>query len=127
MKGLTYTLEAMIAAFLILSALVTVYAYSSPKESFDAATIRDKGFFCIKYMDSIGLLRNYALQNNTAGIRSYVRDCLPRTLNFSVSFCPACAPDVPGNRTIVSVNYILAGEDARLQPTSANLFLWSIV
>ncbi len=127
MKGLAYTLEAMIAALLILSALVTVYAYSSPKENFDAATIRDKGYFCIKYLDSGGLLRNYALQNDTAGIRSYMRDCLPRSLNFSVSFCPACAPDVPGNRTIVSVNYIVAGEDSRFQPTNANLLLWSLV
>lgn len=127
MKGLSYTLEAMIAALLVLSTLVSVYSFSRQEEGFDAAAIRDSGYSCIKYADSRGLLRHYALLNDSAGIRNHFQACLPSSLNFSISFCAACAPDVPGNRTIVSLNYIVAGEGATFQPTNANLFLWSMV
>lgn len=127
MKGAAYSLEAMIAALLILSTLVSVYSFSKQETAFDTATIRESGYSCIKDLDGRGILRHYALSNDTAGIRSYMQTCLPRSLNFSVRFCPSCAPDVPGNKTIVSINYIIAGEAALFQPTNANLFLWSMV
>ncbi len=126
MKGMIYTLEAMIAALLIMGTLVTVYSYAKQQEGFDAVTIRDKGYSCIKDLDVRGLLRHYALSNDTAGIRSCLRACLPRSLNFSIHFCASCAPDVPGNKTIISINYMIAGESALFQPTNANLFLWPI-
>lgn len=122
-----YTLEAMIAALLILSTLVAVYSFSKPQESFDTVTIREKGYFCLKDVDNRGLLRYYALANDSAGIREYFSKCLPHSLNFSVSFCAACAADIPRNRTIVPINYLVAGEGATFQPTNANLFLWSIL
>lgn len=126
MKGMMYTLEAVIAAVLILAALITVYSFSKQEAGFDAATIKENGYSCIRDLDGRGVLRYYALSNDSAGIRSYFQSCLPRSLNFSMQFCADCAPDVPGNRTIVSVNYIIAGEAALFQPTNANLFLWSI-
>lgn len=127
MKGLAYTLEAMIAAMLILSTLVMVYSFPKQQEGFDAVTLREKGYSCMKDLDNRGLLRYYALSNDSIGIRSYFQSCLPRTLNFSISFCSVCTPDVPGNRTIISVNYLIAGEAASFQPTNANLFLWSSI
>lgn len=127
MKGLSYTLEAMIAALLVLSTLVSVYSFSKKEGVFDTVTIRDLGYSCVKDADGRGLLRHYALSNDSAGVRSLFQSCLPRSLNFSVNFCAACAPDIPANRTIVSVNYIVAGEGATFRPANANLFLWSIV
>ncbi len=127
MKGFMYTLEAMIAALIILSALVTVYSFSRQQENFDSAIIKEKGYSCVKDLDSGGILRYYALSNDSSGMRGYFQNCLPRSLNFSVSFCRACAAGLPGNKTIVSVNYLVAGEGATFQPTSINLFLWSIV
>jgi hypothetical protein len=127
MKGFMYTLEAMIAALIILSALVTVYSFSRQQENFGSAAIKEKGYSCIKDMDSRGILRHYALSNDSAGIRGYFQGCLPRTLNFSVSFCASCAAGLPGNMTIESVNYLIAGEGATFQPTSISLFLWSLV
>ncbi len=126
-KGMIYTLEAMIAALLIMGMLVSVYSYSKQQEGFEAATIKEKGYSCIKDLDSRGLMRHYALSNDTAGIRAYIQNCLPKSLNFSINFCSACAPDVPGNKTIVSINYLIAGEAALFQPSNANLFLWSLV
>lgn len=127
MKGLSYTLEAMIAALLVLSTLVSVYSFSKQEEGFDAVTIRDGGYSCIRDADSRGLLRHYALLNDSAGARIFFQSCLPRSLNFSINFCASCAPDIPANRTIVSVNYIVAGEGVTFQPANTNLFLWSIV
>lgn len=126
-KGMMYSLEAMIAAVLILAALIAVYSFSKQQEGFDATTIKENGYFCIKDLDSRGLLRYYALSNDTVNIRSYLQACLPRSLNFSISFCASCAPDVPGNKTIVSINYLIAGEAALFQPANSNLFLWSLV
>ncbi len=127
MKGFAYVLEAMIAALLILSVLVSVYPFQKQQESFETVTIKEKGYFCMKDLDSRGLLRYYALSNNTDSIRTYIQNCLPRSLNFSVSFCQSCTPDIPRNKTIVSINYLIAGEAATFQPTNANLFLWSLV
>jgi len=126
-KGMIYTLEAVMAAVLILGTLITVYSFSKQEAGFDAATIRESGYSCIRSLDGRGILRYYALANDSAGIRSYLKSCLPRSLNFSMQFCASCAPDVPGNKTIVSVNYMIAGEAALFQPSNANLFLWSIV
>lgn len=127
MKGMMYTLEAVIAAVLILATLITVYSFPKQEAGFDAATIKESGYSCIKNLDGRGVLRYYALSNDSVGIRSYFQGCLPRSLNFSMQFCAACALDVPGNKTIVSVNYVIAGEAALFQPTNANLFLWPVV
>lgn len=127
MKGMMYTLEAMIAAVLILATLITVYSFSKQETGFDAATIKESGYSCVRSLDGRGVLRYYALANDSVGVRSYLKSCLPRSLNFSISFCQTCAPDVPGNKTIISVNYMIAGEAALFQPTNANLFLWPIV
>lgn len=126
-KGMMYTLEAVMAAILILATLISVYSFSKQETGFDAATIKENGYSCIKNLDSRGVLRYYALSNDSVGVRSYFQNCLPRSLNFSINFCASCAPDVPGNKTIVSVNYMIAGEAALFQPSNANLFLWSIV
>ncbi len=127
MKAMMHTLEAMIAALLILGTLVAVYSFPKPQESFDSVTMREKGYFCMKDADNRGLLRYYALANDSIGIRNYFQGCLPRSLNFSLNFCAACAADIPANRTVISMNYIIAGEGASFQPTNANLFLWSLV
>lgn len=120
-----YTLEAMIAALLIMSTIVSIYSFPKQQEALDTVTIKEKGYSCIRDLDSRGLLRYYALSNDSAGIRSYFQSCLPKALNFSASFCQACTPDVPGNRTIVSLSYLIAGEGTSFQPTNTNLFLWS--
>ncbi len=124
-KGAMYTLEAMIAALLILSTVVSLYSFPKQQENPDAVTIKEKGYSCINDLDNRGLLRHYALSNDTIGIRSYLQECLPKALNFSASFCQACAPDTPGNKSIVSLSYLIAGEGTLFQPTNAILFLWS--
>lgn len=126
-KGMVYTLEAVIAAVLILATVITVYSFSKQEAGFDAATVKESGYSCVRSLDGRGVLRYYALANDSVGARGYLKACLPRSVNFSIDFCASCAPDVPSNRTIVSVNYMIAGDAALFQPTNTNLFLWSVV
>lgn len=127
MKGVMYTLEAMIAALLIMSTIVSIYSFPKQQETLDTIIIKEKGYSCLKDIDNRGLLRYYALSNDSAGIKTYFRNCLPKSLNFSTNFCQSCASDIPRNKTIVSLNYLIAGEGTLFQPTNANLFLWSMI
>ncbi len=126
MKGYLYTLEAMIAALLILSTLVFIYQ-PQQKTSFDFSILKDSGLACLKDLDNRGLLRYYALNNMTQQMRSSLQNCLPRTANFSVGLCTdGCSLDVPKNKTSVAVYRFISGEAATFQPMTINLAMWSL-
>lgn len=126
MKGYLYTLEAMIAAILILSTLVFIYQ-PQQKTGFDVSILKDSGFACLKDADNKGLLRYYALNNMTQQARSAMQSCLPNTANFSVAFCTdTCALEKPQNKTSVGVSYFIAGESATFQPMTINVVMWSL-
>lgn len=127
-KGYLYTLEAMIAALIIMSTVVVLYINPQGKPQFEASTLKDRGYACLKYLDNKGLLRYYAIQNNSQSLQAELQSCLPNLANFTTSFCTTSvnctATELPGNKTIVLADYIVAGQ-ADFQPTLINLYLWS--
>ena len=115
----------MIASILILTIILIVYNGSVQNRSFESVSMADFAYNCLKDLDNKGILRYYALDNNTQ-IRSYITSCLPRTLNFSIGFCNGCAA-ANVNKSVVSIKYIVAGEGSTFQPTSVNMLVWSLV
>ncbi len=125
MKGYLFTLESMIASILLLSVLLIVYNGSVQPHEFGTVSIAESAYNCLKDLDNRGILRYYALNNDTK-IRGYIRPCLPMSLNFSIGFCETCAT-TNANKTVVSIKYIIAGDGSRFQPTTVNMLAWSVI
>ncbi len=132
MKGFLHILESVLASLLILSSLLYLYGSLPARSQFSSLTARDVGYNCLKDIDNQGLLRNYTLTNNTAGLNNSLYVCMPRLVNYTVSFCMGdqvlCSGySAPGNRTVVLTSYMVAGEGSKFQPTLIKLYMWSEV
>ncbi len=125
MKGYLHTLESMIAGILILSTILIIYNGSVETSSFESVSMADSAYECLKYLDSKGILRHYALNNNTQ-INAYISSCMPKTLNFSIGFCDGCAT-ANTNKTTASIIYIIAGEGSTFNPIVVNMLVWSLI
>lgn len=119
-KGFLYTLEAMIASLLILSSLLLIYNIQEPKSEKIPIEL---GYNCLKEMDYKGFLRNYVLNNDVQQINNYLDDCLPKTIDSSISFGEQVT--LPTNVSVVIVDYLIAGEKDTFNPVLINLYMWS--
>lgn len=123
MKGYIQTLEAFIAAVIILSAMIYIFSsMSSPPQISLYSTAHD----CLKYLDENGKLRYYAYNNQEDSLKNDLRSCLPGLADFEVKICKTadCGYQAPENKTVALASYLISG-DVEFQSTLINLWVWS--
>lgn len=121
-KGISFTLEAIIAGFIIVSSLLFLFRPLA-METYDVG-VSDRGYNCLKYLDESGLLRGNAMDDNYTNMENNLQDCMAG-LNYTVQICRSTctAASIPENQTIIVSNYFIAG-DVDSDPLKVKLSMW---
>ncbi len=119
-KGLTYTLEAIIGSVIILLALSTYFTFT-PISKISTSI----GYDCLREADNKNVLRYYAANNFIEDLNSFLRNCLPTTYDFKVKICNKlpCNETLPENKSITISSYLISGY-TNFQPLLINLWVW---
>ena len=118
-KGYLYTIEVMIAIAIILISVTYLFRYPLNVTNMDDETIRAYGINSINsLMDQD--LRQLAYRNIT-GLNERLAKILPATI--SANACIVCNPDLPKDRSVVSIYYYLSG-DQRYSAKTLTIYLW---
>jgi len=121
MKGFIKTLEAVLAAIMLLS--VAFYFYSTPQDDF--SNIARTGEACINELNNQGLLRYYGSNNMEIDLKNAMDSCLPDILDYDVKICMSdnCKPSKTTSENVYTVDYVITGEDS-IQPIIVRLWVW---
>ena len=106
-KGLSFTFEAILAGFLILSSLL--FFFKAPNLGNDSTLgVSERGYDCLRSLDENNELREYAMNNDTNSIENNLQECLAG-LNYTVQICRnSCT----GEETIQTLEFnITSGGD----------------
>ena len=124
-KGILQSLEAAMAALMILTALAIVFSSKENIPEFETVSWKSKGFNSLKTLDDSNELRLYALTNNTQIIVEKLQNLLPSNVNFDVKICSSnCTlPNITAEK-IVSVSYLISGNVTTFNPKEIFLYMW---
>jgi len=122
-KGISFTLEAIIAGFIIMTALLFLFRPANVEEIYDIG-VSERGYNCLKYLDDKGFLREDAMNDENESIGNRLQDCLSG-MNYTVQICRVgCNPvSIPENQTIIVSSYYIAG-DVDSDPLKVKLSMW---
>ncbi|MFQ6020766.1 MAG: hypothetical protein ACE5J4_01965 [Candidatus Aenigmatarchaeota archaeon] len=117
-KGFIQTLEAVIAAVLILITILILY---QPKPLVETQ-LQEISYNCLVDLDNKGFLRYYL--DDPEEIENKLKSCLPPLTDFVVKVCTNadCVADVP-SKTVVLSSYLVSGYYA-VSPRLVNLWVW---
>ncbi|MFH1229089.1 MAG: hypothetical protein V1678_01535 [Candidatus Aenigmatarchaeota archaeon] len=121
MKGMMYTIEAVIGTVLILLGIMYIY----PTQHQSETSLSETGYSCLSYLDKSGLLRYYATSNMSSELNVSLRNCLPSTAGFKFKVCSSsdCREDVPTGKSVYVSSYLIAG-DKTYERRMINLWVW---
>lgn len=120
---MSFTLEAVIAGLIIVTALLFFFRTGGVDETYDMG-MAERGFNCLKGLDDEGLLRDDAMSNNYTNIESGLQDCLAG-LNYTVQICRNVCTSayVEEDVTVAVSEYFVAG-GVTPDPLYVKLSMW---
>ena len=122
MRGMIYTLEAILGAVIILIGTAFIFTGQQQKEQ----SLSETSYFCLNYLDQNNSLRHYAINNMINELNDSLRSCLPSTADFDFRICASADcrdTKVPYNKTVYLSSYIIAGEND-FSAELINLWVW---
>jgi len=122
-KGVSFTLEAVIAGTIIIASLLFFFKPQVPQESY-TYIVQERGYYCLKSLDDENRLRQYATNDDATTIENNLVDCLT-PLNYTVQICrnTCTSTTLPENKEIIVSKYYIAGDDA-IDPLYIKLNMW---
>ncbi len=122
-KGMSFTLEAVIAGLMIVTTMLFLFKAPNLPEGYEMG-VSERGYNCLKSLDDSGFLRPNAIINDTTAIENSLSDCLGG-INYTVQVCRSKCTNsfIPQNTTVVVSNYFLAG-NLDLDPIKVKLSMW---
>lgn len=125
-KGYLYTLEVLIATSMITIALVFMFKTPPAKPEIELSIIKKQGFDSMDYLENSGDLRSLAFSSNETQIEYLLRNLI--TGSYEIQICgegDACLDsNVPGNQTVMVIDYYQSGYKEGYAPKKVRLFLW---
>lgn len=124
-KGISQSLEAIIAILMILTIFVISYSSKESLPEFETVSWKLKGFNSLKVLDENNELREYALANNTLAIKERLQSLLPTYLNYEVVVCDETCPILNiESEKLVTVSYFISGNTNTFDPKQIVLYMW---
>lgn len=126
-KGVAYTVEAFLAASLVLVTLMLVYTRVPSLPKFSLISLQEKTYNCLEEMDLRKKLREEVKETNTSSVEGYLEGCTPPAVNLEVKICTpsSCtALHLPGNETVTTTTYFVAGKGKDYFPSKVVVFTW---
>ena len=125
-KGYLYTIEVLIAVAVIFFSVYFLYSSPSPEPEIELAVIKQQGFYALEYMHGHDYLEKYVLAEDEYSIEQLLRGILSPNINFETEICRQSCEDtnVPGNRTVISLDYYVAGYRDSYLGKKLKMWLW---
>jgi len=128
MKGTFYTLEAAIAAAMMIVTLI--FFLQKPPETLELskANYKLKIYDALELSEDVGDLRKNTLDNNATAIESELSSYLPVYLDYNVTIYNkttnlTAVPDISAEN-IITVSYFLAGKVGNYTAKEVRVFSW---
>jgi len=128
MKGSFYTIEAAIAAVMMIVTLV--FFFQKPPETLELsrANYKLKIYDALELSEGVGDLRKNALDNNASAIESELGSYLPVYLDYNVTIynktTNLTGVPVISSENIITVSYFLVGKVGNYTAREVRVFAW---
>lgn len=126
MKGVSLTLEAVIAAVLLLLSIIFFF---KPLQTPDTSEVNYKktAYDSLKVLDEGGKLRKYALDNDASSIKNdlaaYISSPHYDVAIYNRTSNLTAIPTITSN-DVISVSYFLAGDAGNYSAKEVKVFVW---
>ncbi len=125
-KGYVYTIEVFLAISLVLITLVFLYRTPPEKPQLEISVMKLQGMHTLEYLDKKDDLRKFAVTANESDIERRLNDTIIRAIDFEIDICTITCNEtgVPRNKSVVSVDYYIAGYRERHNVTKIKMWMW---
>lgn len=126
MKGYIYTLEVIFAAALVFTATIFIFNLLSPQQLTPTKTIKESAYDALSYIDASGSLRPVVLARDEPQLESMLSRFLPVNVGYETQICrESCSlVNVETNRTVIVVDYYIAGLRDTYAGSKVRLWAW---
>lgn len=132
-KGVLFTLETFIAAFIVIMTLFFLYSEPIQVPKFYETTIKRATYDCLENLDLKHELRSKVQNDNRTGIQEELDSCINPQIGYNITLCKwssgggASCDEVglPANQTVVSSGYWIAGKGASYFPAEVRIYGWA--
>ncbi|MEM5813275.1 MAG: hypothetical protein QXU71_02870 [Candidatus Aenigmatarchaeota archaeon] len=127
-KGGIYTIEAAIAAIMLISIISLIGTQKRIGYDVSIANYKEQIFDELKTIDSQGLLRVYALRNDSESIKNFIQTC--KKINCKVVIFDKernltdWLTETEIQKNIASVSYIISGYIGEYSPREIRVYFW---
>lgn len=124
-KGFVHTLEATIAALLVMGFILAVMPFLTYQDT--TAATKEKVTNSLLVLDQAGKLDALAMAQNISGLKMELSALLPDQINFTVRLCGincSTLDPLPQNETVKAVSRITAGYETMFMPSEIIVYFW---
>lgn len=125
-RGYLYTLEAMIAAFLIFVTIIYVFRGISSEDETKYLKIKSLCYDAIEYLDNVGLIREYVYKGFKEQLEEKLEEILPSSLEVEVEFCTddCRISSLPVKKSVIIVDHYISGFRSTYEYKKVRVYLW---
>lgn len=127
-KGLSYTLEAIIAVFIVVVSMIVVFGGLPVPQRPGLTFAEENAFSCVRGLDAEGRLRADAVAKNATNVTNNLRGCIRGSFNYTVQICKDTCTSLALEREtdVVSTRYYVAGS-TNADPAVVIVYLWAVL
>ncbi len=127
-KGAMFTMEAFLAAMLVLVTIFFLYSDPMDLPTFQEKEIRRRLRDCMVDLDTTADLRVAVHEEDHEFLHNETGKCLPPGIDHEVVICDwdGCGEfDPPPEKSVVSSNHFIAGKNTDYFPTEIVVYGWA--
>ena len=129
MKGVYYTIEAVVAIFLVVSIFLLLFLTPLKNPEIDRANIKNDAYKGLEILNLKGSLRNQTLNNDATAIKNDLDDFLPIAVQINVaiynkSFNNLTTEVTEQTTDTIGVSYYIAGDIGNYTPKVVRVHVW---
>ncbi len=129
MKGAFYTIEVIISVLLVMSVFFILFTSPINNPEIERANVKSQMYNGLENLNTIGLLRSYALNNNASGIETELSPYTPLGIQLQVTIYNKSFSNLTEELSdqpldIVGVSYYIAGEFGNYTPREVRVHAW---
>lgn len=128
-KGLSYSLEALMAISIVTVALILAFSGVAPPQRTGLEAAKDDAFSCLRGLDAEGRLREDTMRMATTNLTDSLKGCIRGPFNHTVQICKQSGcTSISLDRTtdVVAARYYSAGFNAT-DPAAVIVYIWAVL
>lgn len=129
MKGTYYTIEAVVAVFLMITIFLLLFVAPQKNPEIERANVKTDIYKGLETLNSQGSLRNQTLNNDAAAIENDLDDFLPVNLQLNVAIYNRSFHNLTREVTdqptdMIGVSYYIVGDVGNYTPREIRVHAW---